>query len=574
MAKPELAEKEEKEAEVQPPAQVPSASNDQESKNEPMVPNPTDSEQKSESHEKEQVQEQEEEELEEEQIELEDSTPTAPDTVTKPVSLAVDLLLIDSLFNVSAASLPNKNESSTKKNSLKLVQDFSLLVENVAKLASAEQQCHPAVFYVNEMSQLLESTALLLLNIAVQDVDDASSLLITPPLLELTSKLLQGSLKMSTQLLRGKMKRTRKMERFRKRRKKTDLNNKKEAMIEMNTEKSNTSTLPSAGAAEFENVEIDAQYLERFELARDATEAAFAAIRSRDRLIALQNIKPKVVKKRRRKKTKTAEISFTLETETLPSEPPKPAWVSCLAQRKQVLVSRMCTLTERVVSGFLPMHYPVSIYASGDVFDPLNNSPKSVCVWLEMNIFDSIRESANRSLSIRRFFNVLKRGTEESRRRMKEKSENFNTVSDAVVWAYRKSVESIHFTKEKKTLVELELSYFKAWAKHITWKQARRGNFKAGTGAKVMMTAFERLPLFGYELASRIAGHKLSGIEFHYVTKFDLEKSLLPKSKVKKYFLWNREKPDVFKNLYASYFHEEFLEDTVKEEEKGLNEKK
>ena len=60
--------------EVQPPAQVPSASNNEESKNEPMVPNPTDSEQKSKSDEKEQGQEWEDEEVEEEQIELEDKT--------------------------------------------------------------------------------------------------------------------------------------------------------------------------------------------------------------------------------------------------------------------------------------------------------------------------------------------------------------------------------------------------------------------------------------------------------------------------------------------------------------------
>jgi hypothetical protein len=64
--------KEEKETEIQPPVQVPSASNDQESKNEPMVPNPIDSKQKSESDEKEQGQEQEE--VEQEQIELEDNT--------------------------------------------------------------------------------------------------------------------------------------------------------------------------------------------------------------------------------------------------------------------------------------------------------------------------------------------------------------------------------------------------------------------------------------------------------------------------------------------------------------------
>ena len=66
--------KEEKEAEVQPPAQVPSASNNEESKNEPMVPNPTDSEQKSKSDEKEQGQQWEDEEVEEEQIELEENT--------------------------------------------------------------------------------------------------------------------------------------------------------------------------------------------------------------------------------------------------------------------------------------------------------------------------------------------------------------------------------------------------------------------------------------------------------------------------------------------------------------------
>ena len=66
--------KEEKQAEVQPPAQVPSASNNEESKNEPMVPNPTDSEQKSKSDEKEQGQEWDDEEDEEEQIELEEKT--------------------------------------------------------------------------------------------------------------------------------------------------------------------------------------------------------------------------------------------------------------------------------------------------------------------------------------------------------------------------------------------------------------------------------------------------------------------------------------------------------------------
>ena len=64
--------KEEKETDIQLPAQVPSASNDQESKNEPMIPNPTDSEDKSESDEKERGQEREE--VEQEQIELEDNT--------------------------------------------------------------------------------------------------------------------------------------------------------------------------------------------------------------------------------------------------------------------------------------------------------------------------------------------------------------------------------------------------------------------------------------------------------------------------------------------------------------------
>ena len=64
--------KEEKQSEVEPPAQSPSASNDQNSETEPMIPNPTDSEERSESEEKERGQEQEE--VEEEQIELEENT--------------------------------------------------------------------------------------------------------------------------------------------------------------------------------------------------------------------------------------------------------------------------------------------------------------------------------------------------------------------------------------------------------------------------------------------------------------------------------------------------------------------